>query len=245
MKEELINLLKDPLFGICLTLIAYLIGMWIYKKSSNFFILQPVLIAIVIGILVLSLISMYTSHHVEWVYKSLYKPGGDMIFWFLLPATLSFAVPLYKRNDIIKKYWWEILLSLFIGMIISLFGMYYIGKMLGIDDTGIASILPHAATLAVAIPNAEAINGNPSITAVACILNGIIVYAIGTQLLKLFKLKNPVGVGLGLGTSGTMGSAKAAEIGSIELATSSISIVIISILIDFLIPFFAKLMNLG
>ena len=35
-----------------------------------------------------------------------YNTGGKMISFFLEPATIAFAIPLYKQVDKLKKYWW-------------------------------------------------------------------------------------------------------------------------------------------
>lgn len=32
-----------------------------------------------------------------------YKVGGDVIFFFLEPATISFAIPLYKKREVLKN----------------------------------------------------------------------------------------------------------------------------------------------
>lgn len=44
-----------------------------------------------------------------------YNEGGKYISFFLEPATVAFAIPLYKKRDVLKKYWLEILTALTIG----------------------------------------------------------------------------------------------------------------------------------
>lgn len=246
MSKDIMITLENPFFGIFLSLLVYAIGVFLFKKTNGFFLFQPLFLGMVLGILVLWLISKIINQNIGWVYTNLYKPGGDIIFWFLYPATIAFAIPLYKRNDIVKKYWFEIIASLLIGTLISLFIIYFIGKLINLNDTGIASMLPQAVTTAVAMPIAEGIKGVPAITAMACIINAVIIYALGDKLIKLFRLKNPVGLGLGLGTAGhTIGSAKAVSIGSIEGSMASIAVVIISIVVDLVVPLFAKIMHLA
>lgn len=246
MNENIIATLQNPFFGIFLSLLVYSFGVFLFKKTNGFFLFQPLFLGMVLGIFTLWIISKIINQNIGWVYTNLYKPGGDIIFWFLSPATIAFAIPLYKRNDIVKKYWFEIIVSLIIGTLISLFIIYFVGKLINLNDTGIASMLPQAATTAVAMPIAEGIKGVPAITAMACIINAVIIYALGDKLIKLFRLKNSIGLGLGLGTAGhTIGSAKAVSIGSIEGSMASISVVIISIVVDLVVPVFAKIMNLG
>ena len=133
----------------------------------------------VAGIIVLVLLAKGLGTDVKTLYTQAYKPGGDLIFWFLNPATIAFAVPLYKKNDAVKKYWKEIISSLIIGMVVSLVIIVAISKAIGLSQASTASMLPQATTTAIALPIAHAIGGNTAITAMACILNAVIIYALG------------------------------------------------------------------
>jgi Putative effector of murein hydrolase len=172
--------------------------------------------------------------------------GANLLFWFLGPATISFAIPLYKRNDIVKEYWLEILLSLVVGLFIGLIIIYFICLALGLPKSEIASLLPQSATTAIALPLAVHIGGIPAITAMTVILNSVIVLAIGDQIIKWLKLdKDPIAIGLGLGTSGhTIGSAKAVKMGSIEGAMASIAVIVVGIVTNIVVPVFARLIGL-
>lgn len=240
------KLLANPLFGITLSLVLFAIGQWLFKKTKGFFLFQPLFFAMVTGILCMILFAKGFHVSTADFYRTCYKPGGDLIFWFLTPATIAFAVPLYKRNDVVKKYWLEIILSLVIGTIISLIGMVVISKAIGLSHASTASMLSQAATTAIALPVSAAIGGIPSITALACILNAVVIYALGNWLVKIFRLNNdPIGCGLGLGTAGhTIGSAFALEQGSVQGAMAAIAVVIIGVVVDLVVPIFANLMNL-
>lgn len=240
------ELLKTPIFGICFSLILYTAGQYLFKKSKGFFLLQPLFFAMVAGIVLLILLAKGLGTDVKTLYTQAYKPGGDLIFWFLNPATIAFAVPLYKKNATIKKYWLEILTSLTLGMVISLILIVSISKMIGLSHASTASMLPQAATTAIALPIASAIGGNSAVTAMACILNAVIIYALGKKLVKFFHLdRSDIGVGLGLGTSGhTVGAAFALELGELEGAMAAIAVVIIGLVVDFVIPIFSYLTGL-
>lgn len=75
--------------------------------------------------------------------------------------------------------------------------MYYVSKLLGLNHAAIASMLPQAATTAVAMPIATGIKGIPAITAMACILNAVIIYAAADWIIKIFHLKIRSGLVLG------------------------------------------------
>lgn len=238
--------LSNPLFGVFLSLAVFMIGQWLFKKSNGFFLFQPLFVAMVLGIAILVVLGKYFDVSTAQVYAKTYKPGGDIIFWFLTPATIAFAVPLYKRNDVVKKNWGIILSSLVIGTIVSLFAITIVAKSFGLDKIGVASMLSQSATTAIALPLTSAIGGNASVTAMACILNAVIIYALGNKLVKWFKLKeDPVGAGLGLGTAGhTIGSAFALEMGSAEGAMAAVAVVVIGLVDNLVVPVFAHLMGI-
>ena len=182
-----------------------------------------------------------------------YKIGGDLIFWFLSPATMAFAVPLYKRRDLVKRYWLRIFTSLFVGLSVALFIIFTISHLFGLSKIATIAMLPQAATTAIALPISSVIAGGgqlgataSSITAMAVIINAVVIYALGNQLVKWFRLdKDPMGLGLAFGTAGhAIGSAKAIKIGEVEGAMASISMVVIGLIVDLIVPTFAKLMGL-
>ena len=74
----------------------------------------------------------------------------------------------------------------------------------------------------------------------ACILNAVIIYALGRKLVKIFRLnRSDIGVGLGLGTSGhTVGAAFALELGDLQGAMAAISVVVIGLVVDLVVPVF-------
>lgn len=238
--------LATPLFGIFFSLVLFEIGTFLFKKSKGFFLLQPLFFAMVCGIIGLVLLAKCYHITPTAFYTQAYKPGGDLIFWFLNPATIAFAVPLYKRNDVLFKNWKLILSSLVLGTIIALFAIVGVAKVFGLDHAGVASMLSQSATTAIALPISKAIGGIPAVTAMACIWNAVIIYALGKYLVKWFALGDkPIGTGLGLGTAGhTVGSAFALKLGSVQGAMAAVAVVVISVVDNIVIPPFAHLIGL-
>jgi holin-like protein LrgB len=238
--------ITNPLFGVFLSLIVFLIGQWLFKKSNGFFLFQPLFVGMILGIAVLVVLAKFFNTTTAIVYTQAYKPGGDIIFWFITPATIAFAVPLYKRNDVVKKNWLVILLGLVVGTFISMILITLVSKAVGLDSVGIKSMLSQSATTAVAMPLTKSIGGNASVTAMACIINAVVIYALGKQLVKWFNLnEDPLGAGLGLGTSGhTVGSAFALELGSIQGAMASVAVVATALVDNLLVPIFSHMIGL-
>lgn len=238
--------ITNPLFGVFLSLIVFLIGQWLFKKSKGFFLFQPLFVAMVLGIAVLIVLANCFHTTTAAIYTKAYKPGGDIIFWFITPATIAFAIPLYKRNDVVKKNWLVILLGLISGTLLSMVLITLVAKAVGLDTVGIKSMLSQSATTAVAMPLTKSIGGNASVTAMACILNAVVIYALGKQLVKWFNLNSdPLGAGLGLGAAGhTVGSAFALELGTVQGAMAAVAVVATALVDNLLVPIFSKMIGL-
>ena len=104
-----------------------------------------------------------------------------------------------------------------VGSICSVIVVFIVAKAIGLDTAVMNSMLPQAATTAIALPISESIGGIPAITSFAVIFNAVIVYALGALFLKTFRVKHPIAKGLALGTAGhALGVAVGIEMGEVE-----------------------------
>lgn len=238
-------LVQNPLFGITLTLFVYWLSVLIYRKTNELFLFQPLFFGMVLGILALFGLSRILGQSIEAVHQA-YAKGGDILFWLTAPATMSFAIPLYQRRDILKKYWPLILIALNISLCISLFLIYWLCEALGMSTRLTGALLVQAATTAIAQPVASAIGGEPTIAALAAILNSVIVYALGDHFIRWFRLKNqPLGSGLGFGMAGNaVGATKAITISEVSGAAAVVAFVFSGLLVNLMVPVFARLIGL-
>ncbi|EWH22224.1 antiholin-like protein LrgB [Bacillus haynesii] len=217
-----------PYFGIVVSLAAFGIGTFLFKKSNGFFLFTPLFVAMILGIAFLKIGG--------FSYED-YKSGGDIIKFFLEPATIAFAIPLYKQAKSLKKYWLQILGAIIAGSVCSVAVVYLIANALHLDGAVMKSMLPQAATTAIALPLSKGIGGIQDITAFAVIFNAVIVYALGALLLKIFKVQHPIAKGLALGTSGhALGVAVGIEMGEVEAAMASIAVVVVGVVTVFVVP---------
>ncbi|XBG82121.1 antiholin-like protein LrgB [Enterococcus cecorum] len=222
--------------GIIISLVVFEIGVFLFKKSKNFFLFTPLFVAMVLGVIVLK---------VTGISYEQYNEGGKYISFFLEPTTVAFAIPLYKKRDVLKKYWFEIVLALTIGSIGSLFSVIVVGKLIHMHPAIIASILPQAATTAIAVPISESIGGVASITAFTVIFNGVLTYALGKMALRYFRIKDEIAQGLSLGAVGhALGVAVSMELGETETAMASIAVVIVGLVTVVVVPIFAPFIGI-
>jgi putative effector of murein hydrolase len=92
------------------------------------------------------------------------------------------------------------------------------------------TMLPKSITTAIGMGISEELGGYVTITVAVIIITGVLGNICGEAVCKIFKITNPVAKGIALGTSShAIGTAKAMEMGEIEGAMSSLSIVIAGI----------------
>jgi predicted murein hydrolase (TIGR00659 family) len=224
----------NALFGIVISLLAFEIGLLLYKKT-NFPLFNPLLIsiALVIGFLLLFKIDFKT-----------YNQGGQFINMFLGPATVILAVPLYKQIELLKTYGLPIFIGIFVGSTVGIISIILLSYAFKLDPVIIKSLAPKAVTTPIGMEISSELNGIVPITVVAIVITGIIGAMIGPLICKFFKIHNKVAVGISLGTaSHAVGTSKALEIGETEGAMGSLSIGIAGLMTVFLAPSLYSLLN--
>ena len=209
------ELFAPPFFGISLSIVAFLIGVQIQKKTG-LELCNPLLIAIVLVSAVLLVCRI--------PYED-YNQGGAVINLFLSPATACLAVSIYTRIQLLKENWLPILVGCVVGSLVSMGSILGLCRLFGLDDAMTASLLPKSVTTPIAVSVAQAHGGIPSITVVAVILTGILGSILAPLLIRLFRVKDPIAAGLAIGAcSHAVGTSKALELGETEGAMSGLAI---------------------
>jgi predicted murein hydrolase (TIGR00659 family) len=221
-------------FGMALSIFAYFIGFYIQKKFRHP-LLNPLLIAIILvcGILVLFQINYET-----------YNKTASYITYFLTPATVCLAVPLYRQVEILKRNFVAILAGIFCGCIAHLAVIAGLGYLLHVDKVLILSLLSKSVTTPIALGITGEIGGIGSVTVLGVMIAGLMGAVLGPKILGLFHVKLPTSQGLALGTaSHAVGTSKAIELGEIQAAMSSLAIVVTGILTVILVPIYLQLIS--
>ncbi|WP_300345053.1 LrgB family protein [Fusobacterium sp.] len=223
-----IEILNNPLFGLILTILSFNIGLFIFEKSKKFPLLNPLLIGGIVVIIIMKIFNIPLNY---------YQKGGVMLSFFLAPATIALALPLYRQIDKLKEHFFPIIIGALVGAVTAIVSIIFIGKALGIDAVLLKSFMPKSITTPLGIELSNLLGGIPAITIFAIIITGITGNAIAPFICKTFKIKHPVAKGLGIGISShAVGTAKAIEMGEIEGAMSALSIVIAGIITFIVAP---------
>ena len=218
MKELIDN---SVYIGVLISLASYALGVWLRKKTGlSFF--NPLLVSIILVILFLS---------VSGISYCTYAESADYISFLLTPATICLAVPLYEQFKLLKKNWKAVVAGIVSGVVSSLVCIFLMALLFRFDHQTYVTFLPKSITTAIGMGVAEELGGYVSLAVVVIVITGVIGNVIAEAVLKLFKIEEPIAKGIAIGSSShAVGTAKAMEIGQIEGAMSSLSIVVCGLL---------------
>lgn len=227
MNEFLMN---STYFGVVITLVCYWGALLIAKKLKST-IFNPILIAAAM------IITILLVFHIEY---ETYQQGAAYISYFLNPATVCLAIPLYRQFQVLKENLSAVFWGILSGCIACGITILGLAAVLGLPSELTASVLPKSITTAIALGLSEEIGGISSVTVAAVIITGIFGASIATVIYKIFKIEEPVAQGLAMGASAhAVGTSKALEIGEIQGAMSSLAIVVTGIMTVILVPLVA------
>lgn len=219
--------------GVTISLIAYAIGARLKRKLKISF-LNPLLFSIIATIIVLV---------VAGVDYDTYNQGAQYLSWFLTPATVCLAVPLYEQWELLKSNAKAVVVGITSGVITSLVTVLVLSKLMGLSHDEYVTLLPKSITTAIGMGVSEELGGYVTITVAVIVITGVIGNIIGEFICKIFHIHEPISKGLALGTAAhAIGTAKAMEIGEIEGAMSSLSIAVAGIITVIFASFFAGLL---
>lgn len=119
--------------------------------------------------------------------------------WMLGPATVAFALPLYRERSLIRRHWAVMLAGVSVGSMVSLAVTWVSLRLIAMDAITAQSLWPRTMTSPFAMPFAAQIGGDPNLAALFVILTGVIGAAMGNLLLRL-PIKSPMARGMAFGT---------------------------------------------
>lgn len=208
-------------FGVFISLTSYGLGT-LLKKKFKLAIFNPLLIAIILTMAVLLIFNVDYEK---------YNSGAQYISYLLTPATICLAIPLYEQFELLKKNYQAVLIGILSGVITSLCSILAFALIFGFDHKAYVTLLPKSITTAIGIGVTEELGGYISIAVAVIILTGILGNILAEFICKIFRITHPIAKGIAIGTSAhALGTAKAIELGEIEGAMSSLSIVVSGLL---------------
>ncbi len=216
-----------------LTVTTYVIANFVYLRFRKTP-LNPVITATVALVAILVLFDI--------PYET-YTQGGDWVAFFLGPAVVALAVPLYKHRELLQKNLVPIAAGISAGVLAGLVSGTLFTRWLGFTEELILTVLPKSLTTPVAMQVASTIGGIPSLAAVFVMVAGFTGILLGPYMLHALHIDSPIGRGIGLGASAHgLGTAKAFEYGPEDASMSSVAMTLAAVLGALLSPLAAWLL---
>lgn len=226
---------NSTIFGMVLTLIVFFISHKFYN-TYKMTLLHPTVVTQILLILFLVYFGID--------YEDYYRSGGNMIHFFLGPATIALALPLYRQWEVLKRNTMPILIGVIGGGFTGVFSVLLLSKVFGLDKMINLSLLPKSVTTPIAIDITAFAGGIPSITILGVMIAGATGAIIGPKVLKVFGIKNEVAQGVAMGTaSHGFGTARALEEGEVQGAMAGLSIGLMGIITAIIIPLLLELLK--
>lgn len=213
--------MTSTFFALAVSLAGFELGRFL-KKKTGWALFNPLLIGIIVVIVLLLIFR---------IDYGTYEEGSSVLTYMLTPATVALAVPLYRQVDLLKKYSVSIFLSILTGVLTSLLTTLLMAVVLKLSHIEYVTFLPQSITTPIGMAMSDELGGLVTITVATIVITGIVGNVLGEQMCKIFHITDKIAIGLALGTSShVLGTAKALELGEVEGAMSSLSIVVSGVL---------------
>ena len=230
-----VYLSASPLLTLTLTLVAYQGGIWLYDKSGNNPLVNPVLIA------VLAIVGLLTITDTDY---QTYFDGAQFIHFLLGPATVALAIPLYRQLRRVRESLLAIIVTVIAGSLTAAASSVGIAWLLGASRQTLLTIAPKSATTPVAMGIAEQLGGLPTLTAVVVILTGITGAMTASGLLRLARIRDARATGLAIGIAAHgIGTARAFQISDLVGAFSGLAMGLNALATAILVPLLFQLLS--
>ena len=220
--------MNELAWSLPLTIGVYITYLFLQKKFK-IALLNPLLLTSVTIIIVLLIGKINYLH---------YSDGTSIITYLIGPATVSLAIPLYEKLDMLKKHWKVISVTIVSGVLAHALTILLITVLLGSSPEMVATFIPKSVTTAIAKDISLSLGGNVSLTVVIVVLTGVLGAVISPYMFKIFKITEPIARGLSLGSSThAVGTAKALELGDLDASMSTLSLIITGLVTVVTAPF--------
>jgi len=237
LTEIWVYLSASPLLHLVLTLIAYVIGDWLYRRANHHPLLHPVLVAVVMLVAALTLSGTDYPTYFE---------GAQFVHFLLGPATVALAVPLYFNLARLKRLWLPLAAGLIAGALTAIVSSVTIAWALGASDPSLLALAPKSVTAPVAMGITEKLGGPPSLTAILVVSTGILGAVLGPWTLDLLKVRDAATRGFAIGTaSHGIGTARAFQESETAGAFAGLAMGLNALATSLLLPLLVRLTGAG
>lgn len=179
LREIWVYLSGTPLASLILTLLAYQLGLMVYDRFDKNPVANPVAIAILIVIAVISVVGMPYAQYFE---------GAQFIHFLLGSATVALAIPIYKGWHLLRGKMAPLSIALICGGAVSVASAVGLATLFRLPENLVLPFYAKSITAPIAMGVAESIGASPTLTAVYAVSTGILGAIIARYVLDALKV---------------------------------------------------------
>ncbi|MDR6962595.1 LrgB family protein [Shewanella putrefaciens] len=218
------------LISLLLTVFCYYGAKSLYKRHKVWW-LAPIVFAPVMIILLVFNLDIPLPTYFEYTH---------WLMAMLAPATIAFALPIYRERKLICQYPLTITLGVVAGLFLGMISTWLLVKFIPLPAELSKSLLVRSVSTPFAMEATSVFGGVPELTAMMVLITGIIGMLVCEPLFKLMRIRTSLGKGVALGASAHgAGAAKATELGQQEGVIASLTMIFIGIAMVLGAPVFA------
>ena len=207
---NVLSQLETPVFSIAFTVLAYALALALHRRWRP---VPPIVVAC------LPIIAVLLYFHVPY---SEYNRGGSWLTWWLGPATVALAVPMYRNGMALRRCLPRLAAVVLAGSVVGMVSAGLTAWLLGAPLPVVMSTVPKSVTTPIAIEVCRELNGIPQITIALVILAGVLGASFGTPLLRLAGVRGDLAIGAAIGTgSHGIGTASLVRHSEMQATVSS------------------------
>ena len=223
-----VYLSRSPLLWLSVTLLVYAIADAVSLRTHRHPLANPVLHSMwIIGAFLLLTGTSYTS----------YFAGAQFVHFLLGPATVALAVPLYENRKVVATAILPMLVALAAGSVTAVASVVLLAEAAGLPRAVILAMAPKSVTAGVAMGISESLHADPSLTAVAVILTGIMGAIAVTPLMNRMRITDfrARGFAVGIAAHG-IGTARAFQVDEVAGVFAGIAMSLNALVTSLLVP---------
>jgi predicted murein hydrolase (TIGR00659 family) len=223
-----VYLSRSPLLWLTVTLLTYALADAVSLKTQRNALANPVFHSMwIIGAFLLITGTSYTT----------YFEGAQFVHFLLGPATVALAVPLYENRKAAAAAILPMLAALVVGSVTAIVSVVLLAEAAGLPETVVLSLAPKSVTAGVAMGISESLHADPSLTAVAVIITGIMGAMIVTPLMNRAGIRDFRARGFAVGVAAHgIGTARAFQVDSVAGVFAGIAMSLNALLTSLLVP---------
>ncbi|HEY2860538.1 MAG TPA: LrgB family protein [Terracidiphilus sp.] len=203
-------IIANPIFSVALTIACYAGALILHRRWRW---VPPIVVACLpIVAFLLVTIEPYAT----------YNRGGAFLTWWLGPATVALAMPMYRNGLALRRLLPRLALIAFIGALVGMVSAGGTAWLLGAPLPVVMSAVPKSVTTPIAIEVCRQLKGVPQITIAMVIVAGVLGASLGPALLRLVGVTEDRAMGAAVGSaSHGIGTASLLRHSEIQASVSS------------------------